>query len=1245
MKEELSDKYTEASEYGQQSMVKRTIVDLIDVETGEMIDANDLLENDATDKAVFQKIRETLIAAEASRSHKYVCAICMQPVRLNSKVIADSGRTSNYFSHFSFSSDCPIKTTSGYDPDSFANRWYQHFKTTATYRHMSRSLETAISRDKRFTGLSPDLISTFDGKAIQFSFQLYTTFIGRIHYLENSHRADGSFLVWLFPSFSRMQQEMCARDIYYGHHRNVFVFDCEAFYRNGERQPSFENYDCAFEASLKSGRFMLNCFWQEPVEKDGALHINWRHRLVDFSDLVFDDDKKDLYYYDSDKEFYRQSDPRLQFLISQWDEKLRLYWRNYEAKIQLRKSATSNRKYLSAKEKHSRKLQQIIDKVKAGGIISSFYGEQTDKKGFMIDDEEFIPAKYYIQKDFDENGIAIVRNSIDGKCGGINYADQKIFNMQYTEIRHLDEDLYVLTKDRVCGLFNSLGEEILPIEYPSISLFCPGYLLIHCGSYFYSRSFNGYSRYGNPIYSGSWVFTDEGKKIVTYSGEIVISGFNDYMIIDGGYILAKGTSKNSLFDIEGNLISERFLKTSLPLGGEILGIDCERKEIFYKRLDVVYVFDFEGNQILSKEGFSSIQASLDGGYDLTDDFGTYSLDAEGQFVPSETVFLSNGYYKVKAFRWSIFKDNGELLTKEQFFSVGDFKDHSIIVADLSGSYTLLNEEGHELLKHRYSNLEDAENGLIKAQMDRHTGYLDRQGAIISKKILLDDNRYYTLSFDKFQLYDTQGNKIGERPYELLEDLGNGFFRVKHYGDWDWREYLLNSDAQEIGEYKSGILNILEGVNDPDSIYFDKDDKSPCLEIDYQSKSFRINRKGRLIPNKTERLSNGYWKGAVGDKWYLFDSNGSLITDRGFVEIGDYMNGSVVTKFSDFSFISGSYKTTYNWSLMDERGEDLYVCSEPLVETNDGLICFENQSGKQYLKRNGQPIPSSIEPLSKSIYKGLFDGQFALLNQEMVPITGFDYTTVSFVDENRFLATKNDGEQIILDSSGNTIFSTRLSISIEGNGELCILDKGHRFIIDDKGQISPVLIDDTHKNYDIYYDMTHYFISNKDGKFFIHQYDMVKSVGDDWIIVSKNGQCGLKDSSGKILIDFRPQKIEYLGDNRFKTTYKYDKQIRTRGRYGFNWVYKNFTGEKIITIKTPSDYLKFELGKQYDGTVEGIKPYGVFVRIKDVGTALLHISKIKAANRDINSFYMGQHVKVEVAEIDYEKKRANLSIAQ
>jgi hypothetical protein len=173
----------------------------------------------------------------------------------------------------------------------------------------ARSSETTIA----------EIEFTFKGVKVGVDFQLYTTFVSKI--LEKSLRIkkQKTCSIWLFPFFSPTQQEMCAKDIYYGNRRNVFVFDSRHYYTDNVSElnsfkglvPQYSDYKYAQEESEKAGKLMLNCFWQIPTVKDGTLQIGWRHKLVAFDELTFDKETGDVFYYDSDKEFEHSMDSDL----------------------------------------------------------------------------------------------------------------------------------------------------------------------------------------------------------------------------------------------------------------------------------------------------------------------------------------------------------------------------------------------------------------------------------------------------------------------------------------------------------------------------------------------------------------------------------------------------------------------------------------------------------------------------------------------------------------------------------------------------------------------------------------------------------------------------------------------------------------------------------------------------------------------------------------------------------------------
>lgn len=73
--------------------------------------------------------------------------------------------------------------------------------------------------------------------------------------------------------------------------------------------------------------------------------------------------------------------------------------------------------------------------------------------------------------------------------------------------------------------------------------------------------------------------------------------------------------------------------------------------------------------------------------------------------------------------------------------------------------------------------------------------------------------------------------------------------------------------------------------------------------------------------------------------------------------------------------------------------------------------------------------------------------------------------------------------------------------------------------------------------------------------------------------------------------------------------------------------------------------KYVKGKVVKGTVTGIESYGAFMSFDEYYSGLIHISEIsKGFVRDIHDFVnIGDHIYVEILEVDDEEQQLNLSI--
>ena len=72
---------------------------------------------------------------------------------------------------------------------------------------------------------------------------------------------------------------------------------------------------------------------------------------------------------------------------------------------------------------------------------------------------------------------------------------------------------------------------------------------------------------------------------------------------------------------------------------------------------------------------------------------------------------------------------------------------------------------------------------------------------------------------------------------------------------------------------------------------------------------------------------------------------------------------------------------------------------------------------------------------------------------------------------------------------------------------------------------------------------------------------------------------------------------------------------------------------------------FQVGDIIEGTVTGVSDYGIFIRIDEVYTGLVHISEISNyfVKNILDYVSIGENILCEVIEIEKEEKHVKLSI--
>ena len=173
------------------NQTQRTIEEVIDVETGEMVCAEDFF---SQHESIIIKARHTLEISIQSDIPKYKCPFCEQSVKISGRRIFERDKTVYFFAHFKDSDDCPIKTGIGLSLDVLLAKKYHGLKESDLHRKLKNFIadrlqaETAIQKgvkdvfiEKTFKNEEisdnwrrPDVKATFNDKSLVFELQLST---------------------------------------------------------------------------------------------------------------------------------------------------------------------------------------------------------------------------------------------------------------------------------------------------------------------------------------------------------------------------------------------------------------------------------------------------------------------------------------------------------------------------------------------------------------------------------------------------------------------------------------------------------------------------------------------------------------------------------------------------------------------------------------------------------------------------------------------------------------------------------------------------------------------------------------------------------------------------------------------------------------------------------------------------------------------------------------------------------------
>ncbi len=279
-------------------MIKRTIVNIRDYQTGEEFNSNHLFTT-LNEKEIFD-LRDKLSKIARREEKKYlVCSLCNQSIIHSGLPNKKTNDITHFFKHYKDNDDCPIVTKGKHNQVELDTIRYNGAKESLRHIELKEFIHFQLKKDSRFKNEAmeqvvksikdkklwrkPDVSSDFLDKKIVFEIQLQTTYLNVIRDREYFYKDNEIYIMWFFDSSNMEKFRFSEKDIFYANKSNAFVIT-----------------DDSIRISQEKGQFLFYCFYKVPFVTDGTMDYKWKEKLITIDDLNFDNQNYKVYYYDFD---------------------------------------------------------------------------------------------------------------------------------------------------------------------------------------------------------------------------------------------------------------------------------------------------------------------------------------------------------------------------------------------------------------------------------------------------------------------------------------------------------------------------------------------------------------------------------------------------------------------------------------------------------------------------------------------------------------------------------------------------------------------------------------------------------------------------------------------------------------------------------------------------------------------------------------------------------------------------------
>lgn len=350
-----------------------------DIRNGEMIlrDTKEFFEGNPLITEEVNKDQLLKIRSEVSLNKSFLCGHCKRPIYISGRHKPFDRQKRLHFKHFRYEDgeECIFHEGLHHSQEEIRRMIFNGYQESNEHKKLKQIIKDSfihiVGEDHVFEEPTlhgndggwrrPDIYVELPEKSIVFEVQLTYIFLSVINERNIVHRNNGRFVLWIFKDFGNGDgktidsERLNKLDIFAANNFNAFVLD-----------------DDAIERTDLMGELYLTVYYRDYYNENGQTNAKLGKALVSFKDLIFDEEKKLCYYFDSERKFNDciKEIEHAQLLIQEEDIKREQEIR----KLKLKQQALENEKRRKDEERQIAAKEEQKNKIwKAYNIISRLF--------------------------------------------------------------------------------------------------------------------------------------------------------------------------------------------------------------------------------------------------------------------------------------------------------------------------------------------------------------------------------------------------------------------------------------------------------------------------------------------------------------------------------------------------------------------------------------------------------------------------------------------------------------------------------------------------------------------------------------------------------------------------------------------------------------------------------------------------------------------------------------------------------